>query len=106
MCQSTTASDACLKLNAATGTAAIKNLKNVYLSVSLWATGTTAVAVGAYNTAAAGVVVSFYGSDWANTSGYYAPAAASAGTTLTEPAAAQALAASAAAVLAVAAALY
>jgi hypothetical protein len=42
MCATTTASNRCLMLNADPGTAVIANTKNVYLSVSLWGTGTTA----------------------------------------------------------------
>jgi len=52
------------------------------------------------------VTITFYASAWADGKAYYAPAQALAGTALTAPAGAHALAASAAAVVAVAAALY
>jgi hypothetical protein len=109
MCQSTTASTApnrCLMLNKAVGDASIVNTKYVYLSISFWHTGTSAVAASAYVTAAPGLEIGFFASDWAPDSDYYAPATLGDPSALTDPAAAQALAASAAAALAVAAALY
>jgi hypothetical protein len=105
----TAVTDKCLKLDASVGTKTIANTKNVYLSVSLWAN--KASWETDYVTAndvfpAAGFTILFAASTWGDATDYYAPAAAGTPTTLTEPAAAQALAASAAAVLAVAAALY
>lgn len=104
----TAVNDKCLKLDAAVGTKTIANVKNVYLSVSIWAAKTMweAEMEAAAAFPAAGFKISFMASDWGSGSDYYAPAAAGTPTALTEPAAAQALAASAAAVLAVAAALY
>lgn len=62
MCQAagTAVSDKCLMLNAATGSATIKNTKAVYLSVSLWASKTgiaTAVAVGSFPAGPSGFVI-------------------------------------------------
>ena len=84
-----------------TGTSGAKNARYVYLNVSVWANA--ALAASAYTSDA---YIQFYASSWADGKAYYAPAAAAAGTALSTPAGAQALAASAAAVVAVAAALY
>merc|ERR1712070_807973 len=91
-------------LNKTTGTAADVNTAYAYLNVSVWTNSDTALTATAWNTAAYDPYIQFYASAWADGKAYYAPAAA--GTALSEPAGAQALAASAAAVLAAAAALY
>jgi len=102
----TAATHACA-LNKSTGTAADANTAYAYLNVSVWSNAdATPITASAWNTAAYDPYIQFYASAWADGKAYYAPAAAAAGTALSEPAGAQALAASAAAVLAAAAALY
>ena len=99
-----TATQACGWATGATKSAA--NAKWVYLNISVWANGSATQDAAAWTAAAYDMEIQFYASAWADGTDYYSPAAAATGTTLTEPAAAQALAASAAAALAVAAALY
>jgi hypothetical protein len=101
----TAATHAC-GLNKSTGTAADANTAYAYLNVSVWTNSDAALTAADWNTAAHDPYIQFYASAWADGKAYYAPAAAAAGTALSEPAGAQALAASAAAVLAAAAALY
>jgi len=99
----TTATHACLLSKA--GTSGAANTAYAYLNVSVW-TNAAKAALTDDNFVGVDFYVKFYASAWADGKAYYAPAAASSGTTLSEPAGAQALAASAAAALAVAAALY
>merc|ERR1711935_475189 len=87
------------------GAAGAANTAYAYLNVSVW-TNAAKAALTDDNFVGVDFYVKFYASAWADGKAYYAPAAASSGTTLSEPAGAQALAASAAAALAVAAALY
>ena len=98
----TTASHNCA-LSKGPGTSADVNTAYAYLNVSVWTNTAAALTAANY---VSDTSIQFYASAWADGKAYYAPAAAAAGTALSEPAGAQALAASAAAVLAAAAALY